>query len=31
MEEGESLFIGGIDGVADFVKGDFDGLELPPL
>jgi hypothetical protein len=31
VEEGESLLIGGVDGVADFVEGDFERLELPPL
>lgn len=31
MQEGKSLLVGGLDGVFDFLKGDFEGFELAPF
>lgn len=31
MQEGKALFIGGFNGVFDFVEGGFEGFKLAPL
>lgn len=31
VEESEAPFVGGVDRVSDFVKGDLEGFEFSPL